>query len=117
MRRFTESGMRWNREEEKLRLAFQDMQQATADIETLQDKVVEAEQSNADGGMFKKCSEIREPPFPLSIIQATNTEQRIIHYPLSIILFRTFEILLILFHILCIFWLFCCAIFEYFICI
>lgn len=36
------------REEEKLRLAFQDMQQATADIETLQDKVVEAEQSNAD---------------------------------------------------------------------
>lgn len=36
------------REEEKLQLAFQDMQQATADIETLQDKIVAAEQSNAD---------------------------------------------------------------------
>ncbi len=36
------------REEEKLRLAFQDMQQATADIETLQNKIVASEQENAD---------------------------------------------------------------------
>lgn len=36
------------REEEKLQLAFQDMQQATADIEVLQNKIVAAEQSGAD---------------------------------------------------------------------
>ena len=40
------------------------------------------ENGNADGGMFKKCFEIREPPFPLSIIQAIDPEQRIIHYQL-----------------------------------
>ena len=36
------------REEEKLQLAFQDMQQATIDIETLQNKIVASEQENAD---------------------------------------------------------------------
>ena len=36
------------REEEKLQLAFQDMQQATADIETLHNKIVASEQENAD---------------------------------------------------------------------
>ncbi len=35
------------REEEKLQLAFQDMQQATADIDTLHNKIVAAEQENA----------------------------------------------------------------------
>ncbi len=35
------------REEEKLNLAFQDMQQATVDIETLQNKIVASEQENA----------------------------------------------------------------------
>ena len=36
------------REDEKLQLAFQDMQQATVDIETLQNKIVASEQENAD---------------------------------------------------------------------
>ncbi|MCQ2417530.1 MAG: chromosome segregation protein SMC [Oscillospiraceae bacterium] len=36
------------REEEKLNLAYQDMQQATIDIETLQNKIVASEQENAD---------------------------------------------------------------------
>ena len=36
------------REEEKVELAFQDMQQATADIETLQTKIVQSEQENAN---------------------------------------------------------------------
>lgn len=36
------------REEEKLQLAFQDMQQATVDIETLQNKIVASEQENAN---------------------------------------------------------------------
>lgn len=36
------------REEEKLQLAFQDMQQATIDIEGLQNKIVASEQENAD---------------------------------------------------------------------
>jgi len=36
------------REEEKLQLAFQDMQQATSDIETLHNKIVASEQENAD---------------------------------------------------------------------
>ncbi|MBQ8920743.1 MAG: chromosome segregation protein SMC [Oscillospiraceae bacterium] len=36
------------REEEKLQLAFQDMQQATADIDALQNKIVASEQENAE---------------------------------------------------------------------
>ena len=37
-----------DREDEKLRLGYQDMQQATADIETLQNKIVASEQENAE---------------------------------------------------------------------
>lgn len=59
------------REEEKLQLAFQDMQQATADIEILQNKIVSAEQSSSEtAANIAVCeNEIRHGNEALSAMQ------------------------------------------------
>ncbi len=64
------------REEEKVRLAFQDMQQTTVDIETLQNKIVRAEQEHADfaAGIAVCETEIRHCEDKIGEIQKQSGE-------------------------------------------
>ena len=63
------------REEEKLQLAFADMQQATVDIETLQNKIVASEQENAEvTARIAVCeTEIRHSNEQIEAFQAQQT--------------------------------------------
>ena len=64
------------REEEKLQLAYADMQQATVDIETLQNKIVSSEQENAEvTARIAVCeTEIRHSNDQIASYQAQQAE-------------------------------------------